>query len=338
MTNKPARGPLLHLPIAEWPQVDRDLMREAFWVPKDLFSEEANGYHLRPATKSSITFAYRRWLGWIVAYHPNRLSIAPAERPDLNLLREYVLHLSETNSECSVATQVRLLHDALRYMSPDKDWSWLRSLKARLERAVPKRGRRPMLINSQRLVDAGHAMMNDAVKQLEEAETTLSAKRLQAIALLYRNGLLVSLAAFLAYRRRNLASLFIGSTLRRIDEVWIVDISGEEVKNNEDLLSELPLDLGERIDSFLSTFRPLITRSSTHSGLWASAKGRPASGGALYIAFCAMVRKKLGISIRLHDVRSIGVTTWVIHDPLNAGGAKDLLGDRSKHVIDAYTT
>ena len=121
---------------------------------------------------------------------------------------------------------------------------------------MPKRGRRPMLINSQRLVDAGHAIMDDANRQFEEAETTLSAKRLQAIALLYRNGLLVSLAAFLAYRRRNLAGLFIGTTLRLIKEVWIVDIPGGEVKNGQALLSEFPPDLSE-----LTPLFPLIGRS-----------------------------------------------------------------------------
>jgi hypothetical protein len=34
-----------------------------------------------------------------------------------------------------------------------------------------------------------------------------------------------------------------------------------------------------------------------------------------------------------HDTRRIAATTWAVHEPFNAAGVKDLLGDRSDRVI-----
>ena len=96
---------------------------------------------------------------------------------------------------------------------------------------------------------------------------------------------------------------------------------------------DLPADIGAAVDRFIRVYRPAIYKSQSHDGLWASAKGQPASGDALYNAFRKEIRRSLGLHLTLHDVRRVGVTTWCVHDPANAAGAKDLLADRSDRVI-----
>ncbi|HYM98843.1 MAG TPA: hypothetical protein VET25_03805 [Aestuariivirgaceae bacterium] len=45
------------------------------------------------------------------------------------------------------------------------------------------------------------------------------------------------------------------------------------------------------------------------------------------------VVERAGKNLTLHDVRRIGVTTWALEEPETAGGAKDLVGDKSDSVV-----
>jgi integrase len=331
-TARPAR-PLLHLPEKDWPEADRLRFHQAFSQPRDIFADDGGGAHLTPRTRIAIHYGYRRWLSWIAHHHPGLLGSDPGGRATPQLVRAFVDHLRMTCAERAVANQIRFLHCSLRYMCPDRDWSWLRDIKARLERAIPKIGRRPILTTSQRIVDASLECLDLIDAEYGECASTASRRHLQDQALRYRDGLLVAFAVFLPLRRKNLAELEIGATLRRGPAVWTVRIPGELVKNGEPYDADLPEWLSERVDHFIAVYRPLIHRSRTHKGLWASAKGRPATGQALYEAFQKTAAGLLNARLTLHDTRRIAATTWAVHDPANAAGAKDLLGDRSDRVF-----
>jgi hypothetical protein len=327
------RRPLLHLPEADWPEIDRRRFAEAFARPHDIFADDGGGHHLKPRTKTIIHYGYRRWLGFIAAQHPDLFSMAPESRATPGLVRSYVDHLRLTCRERAVATQIRFLHDALRYMYPASDWSWLRDIKARLERVIPKRGRKPILLTSQKMVDTCLERLDQIDAEHARGASTMGRRQLEELALRYRDGLLVAVASLVPMRRSNLTELLIGSTLNREPEVWSIHIPGELVKNDEPVDADLRKWVSERVDRFIDVYRPLIYRSSEHPGLWASAKGRPAGGQALYNAFQKEVVHALGTHLTLHDTRRIAATTWAVHDPVNAAGAKDLLGDRSDRVF-----
>ena len=344
MPRKPLHSPrqnpssrrLLHLPEADWPEADRQRFAEAFDREHDVFADEGGGTHLKPRTKSVIRYSYRRWLGWISRQHPELFTASPESRATPASVRDYVVHLRATCRERAVANQVRMLHDALRYMHPARDWGWLREIKARLERAIPKTGRKPILVTSQRLVDTSLARLDEIDAEYAITSQGATRKHLQALALRYRDALLVAMDTLVPLRRTNLAQLEIGTTIRRGPAGWSVHIPGELVKNGEPVVVDLEERLSERVDRYLAVYRPLIHRSQSHQGFWASAKGQPATGNALYHAFQDEVADSLGISLTLHDTRRIAATTWAIHDPVNAAGAKDLLGDRSDRVFEQH--
>lgn len=327
---------LLHLPESGWPEVDRQRFAEAFDQVHDIFAEDGGGTHLKPSTKIAIHFGYRRWLGWVYSQLPDLFNASPHCRATPATIRAFVTHLRQTCRERAVATQVRMLHDALRYMYPALDWSWLREIKARLERAIPKTGRRPILLTSQQLIDISLTRLDAIDADHAVTSQVVHPKHLQALALGYRDALLAVLASFAPMRRSNLADLMIGSTFTRGPSVWSVHIPSDRVKNGEPFEADLPDWISGRVDRFVYVYRPLIHGSSTHAGLWASAKGRPATGNALYNAFKDEVAGSLGMALTLHDTRRIAATTWAIHDPVNAAGAKDLLGDRSDRVFQQH--
>lgn len=324
---------LLHLPEAAWPEADRQRFTEAFEGLHDIFAEGGGGSRLKPRTKDAIRFAYRRWLGWLSTHHRDLMSKSPETRVDQETIKAFVAHLRTSCAPRTVASQVGKLHDALRYMYPAVDWVWLRTITTRLERAIPKVGRKPILITSQRLVDASFARLDEVNLEFAALPPGVTGKRRQALALRYRDALLVALTTFLPLRRSNVALLEIGTTIHRGRDVWSISIPGEFVKNGEPIDADLANGLSERVDRYVEVYRPLIHRSPHHKGFWASAKGCPATGDALYNAFQKEVKASLGLHLTLHDTRRIGATTWAVHDPVNAAGAKDLLGDRSDRVF-----
>ena len=317
-------------------EADRQRFAEAFDQLHDIFDEDGGGTHLKPRTKSAVRFGYRRWLGWISRQHPELLDSITRVPGTPDHVRAYVVHLRATCRERTVATQVGMLHDALRYMYPAGDWSWLREIKARLERAIPKTGRKPILITSQRLVDASLARLDEIDAEHAVTRPGATRKHLQALALRYRDALLVAIAAFVPLRRTNLAHLMIGSTFRRGPG------SGRSISRanwsrtgNRSMPTFRTGSASGSTASSRSIARSSIG-SSTTPGSGPRPRDSPATGDALYHAFQDEVADSLGMSLTLHDTRRIAATTWAVHDPVNAAGAKDLLGDRSDRVFEQH--
>ena len=113
----------------------------------------------------------------------------------------------------------------------------------------------------------------------------------------------------------------------------MIEIDGEDTKNGDPYMAALPDWLAERLETYLEHFRPVFFGARNHSGLWATSRGRPACGQALYEAFTTRIHALTGHHVTLHDVRRIGCTTWAIADPATAAGARELLGDRDYRVI-----
>jgi hypothetical protein len=253
-----APRPLLHLRQADWPEADRAAFANAFDRVCDVFDENSSGSRLKPRTKAALWFAYRRWLGWINQHCPDLMEVSPVHRVTPETIKAFVVHLRISCSPRTVATQVGKLYDALRHMCPAHDWGWLKLLKTRLERATPKPGRRPIVITSQRLVDAGLARLDDVEIAFATARPSASGKYLQALALAYRDGLLVAIAALVPMRRTNIAQLEIGTTIRLRREHWSIHIPGDQVKNEETFDADLPDWIDARIERYLAA----IVRSS----------------------------------------------------------------------------
>jgi hypothetical protein len=122
--------PRLHLPFVHWPAADRRLWQRAA-QSGDPFSDAA-GAQLAKTTLHRLLMGWRRFLGFLAMTEATALEIAPAERLTIERVRRFADHLAETNTPHSIASQVDALYGAARIMLPERDWSWLRTVKARL--------------------------------------------------------------------------------------------------------------------------------------------------------------------------------------------------------------
>jgi len=322
---------LKHLPEAEWPAGERVLFEAAFRTDGDLFDGRGPGAHLRPRTITTLLYGYRRWLGWVAAEDTNALALTPADRITPERVQGYVGHLRQTRNGDSVTAGVDHLYASARYMNPERDWTWLKDVKRRLKAVAVPNPPKAIPFTSQRLIDFGVELMEEAEEAALREKVADGRIRVRT-ALHFRDGLLIAFLGLIALRRSNIAGLSLGITLSRTGDTWMIAIDGESIKNSEPLMATLPDWLAEHLEMYLETFRPVFYKAR-HSGLWASYRGRPACAAALYKAFTARIRARMGVHVSLHDVRRIACTTWAIVEPETAAGARDLLGDRDHRVI-----
>ena len=152
----------------------------------------------------------------------------------------------------------------------------------------------------------------------------------------FRDGVIIALLALVPLRRRTLAALRIGKHLVRAGDRWVLEIPASDVKTKRALEYPISAQLSKRIDVYLNQIRPLIPGASEHDCVWASCRGRPMSDKAIYGTVRRRTHKELGFPVNLHRFRQAGATFWSVRDPVNARGAKDLLGHASFATTESY--
>jgi len=312
----PGRAPLLHLPYDQWPAEDRRLWECAI-SGDDPFGDAA-GAHLAEASLKLYLFGWRRFLGFLVIEEPAALDITPAERLTVERVRRFANHLGETNLPQSVAAQVDVLYKAARIMMPDHDWSWLKSIKARLYAAAPAYGTTKPVITSLQLLDLGQQLM-------DESQPTPSAPIRMADAVRYRDGMMIALLAFMPLRRKNLAAIEIGRHLVREKDTWFVILPCAESKTGTAGEFAVPDLLAPYLVTYLDVVRPRLLRRAICDALWVSRNGGVLSYSGIWFITARHSSERLGVHVAPHDVRDAAATTWAIAMPAQIGVARDLL-------------
>jgi integrase len=149
-----------------------------------------------------------------------------------------------------------LPNTAARAMMPDRDWSWLWTIKSRLQAAVPAYSSTGPVITSVQLLDLG-------LKLMDECKPEPGAKIDIHKAVTYRNGLISSLLAYRPLRPKNLISLEIGRHLFVDRDRWFIVVPQEETKTKKRVRFEIPESLVPYLRAYLEAVRPAILRGRT---------------------------------------------------------------------------
>ena len=323
----PGPRPRLHLPLAQWPAVDRRLWQDAA-QNDDPFSD-APGARLAKTTLHRLWMGWRRFLGFLAITEATALEIAPAERLTLQCVRRFADHLAETNTPHSVAIQMDALYGAARAMMPERDWSWLRSVKARLYLAAGPKSPSGPVITSVQLVDLGQQLMN-------ESKIAPGTPVKMADAIRYRDGLMIALLGFIPLRHKNFAAIEIGRDLVREGGNWFIAIPPEDTKTKIAMDFLVPEILQPHLATYLDHARPRMLRRTACNALWVSAKGGALSYSAVGPVVTRHTTQRLGIRISPHDARDAAATTWAIAAPDQIGVARDLLTHSGLRMMRHY--
>ena len=322
-----SRKPILHLPYLQLPPDDQLAWEHAIRCD-DPFSDGAGG-RLSQATQRRYLFTWRRFLGFLSRESPDTLALPAAERMTAERVRNFASHLAQTNMPRSVATQVGGLYNAVRLMMPDRDWDWLRSIKARLFAVAPPQSAHGPVITSDQLLRLGQQLM-------AEGQSVSMGKTKMAGAVMYRDGLMIALLACFPLRRKNNAAITIGRHLRQTGHNWMVVIPGAETKNGAEVEFEIPPFLSDDLRIYLNIVRPTLLRDRLSPALWITRRGTALAYSSIWQVFERHSLKRLGVRVSPHDVRDAAATTWAIAAPGQIGIARDLLGHAGLHHIKHY--
>jgi integrase/recombinase XerD len=319
---------LKHLPVEEWPEIDRNAF-EAAYQPGDVFDETAGpGAHLSEGSRRMIRSTYRRWLGFLTAKYPDDLSISPAERITPERVRAFIEDLSANTRSASAAIAAARLYDAARLIAPTTDWSWLRSLKSRLASRARPADRFERLVPPVQTLNFGIELMDAAL--------TLPTGSHKHREIQYRDGLLLALRSLWPIRRRSLASLTVSRHLEFDDAGVNILLHPADTKSRRAESFRVPEVLLPYLTRYLKEIRSILLGHSKHDGLWVSYQGSPLGGDRLYGIVRARVTAKFGKAMSLHDFRRAAATFLAMDAPEKIGLIPGVLQHASPDVSDQH--
>jgi integrase/recombinase XerD len=319
---------LKHLPVNDWPEADRAAFRAAY-EPGDLFDGTAGpGAHLAEGTRGAIRFAYRRWLAFLKANHPDDLSVAPAERITPERVRAFIHCLSAQIGQSSVAAAAARLYAAARLIAPTTDWAWLKSIKARLASRVLPQDRFDRLVPPWQTLDFGIELMDAALI------LPIDGNKQREIQ--YRDGLLVALLSMWPIRRRSLAALTVSRHLEFDDAGVNMLLHAADTKSQRAESFRVPEQLLPYLVRYLKEIRPILLGHSEHDGFWSSGHGRPLGGDQLCGTVRARTMSKFGKAMSLHDFRRAAATFLAMDAPEKIGLIPGVLQHASPDVSEQH--
>jgi integrase len=303
--------PLKHLPKELWPAEDRRLFQLAY-LEGDIFDDEPSpGRHLAAATRNSIYFGWRRWLGFLHAHHPDDLLLGPAERITAERVRAYVEHLRADLSSISVATLVSQLYHGACLIASECDWSWLRALKTRLHALAEPQDRFKHLVPAHHTLDLGMKLMDTAF------DIPLGGRKAREVQ--YRDGLILAIMSLWPIRRRSIAALTVGHHLRLDAGTARIKLSSEDTKAKRAEYWTAPDALDPYLARYIREIRPRLLRGADYDALWPSLKGGPLRGDAIYTMVRRRTANSCGKAMALHDFRRSAATFLAMDAPEKVG-------------------
>jgi integrase len=306
--------------------MDRTIFEAAF-TPGDVFDETAGpGAHLSEPTRGMITFAYRRWLGFLKANYPNDLFISPSARITPERVRAFIEHLSAEIKPSTVAAAIARLHAAACLIAPRIDWAWLRSLKSRLASPARPANRFDRLVPPLQTLNLGLELMDTAA--------TLPSYDKKEREIQYRDGLVLLLLSLWPIRRRSLAALTVSRHLEYDDAGMTILLHPSDTKAKRAESFRVPQQLLSYFMRYVREIRPML--GGAHDGFWVSLRGCIVTGDGLNNIARARTQAKFGKAMSLHDFRRAAATFLAMEAPEKIGLIPGVLQHASPEVSEQH--
>ena len=282
--------------------------------------------HWSVRSRSTIMWSYGRWLMFLS--NTEQLNDNLVDRVSKECIYSYINEIKTTSKPWTVWCYLSKLYDALRVMSPETNWSWLRAIHNQLARNLsPDSQKLSRVKDSSVLYQLGLDLMLSAQNQAKPS--------LQS-AIDFRDGLMIALLAARPIRRSNLAAIRINRHIIPMGEQWCLSFTKDEMKNRRPYHCLIPHALTPYIESYLNSYRCLFPKADEHDGLWASAKGCPLEHDGVYNRIIKRTKDAFGQAINPHLFRDCAATTLAIYEPEHVRAASSLLGHSDLRTTEKH--
>jgi integrase/recombinase XerD len=310
------------LDVDQWPEADAIVWRMVI-DSSDPFDSRSAASSWSERSRHKTAKGYGRWLCWAFQ-NGVRMDEAPADRVTEPRMRSYIADLRSRNGDFTVLCRVQELYDAMRVISPERDWNWLRRLQNVLRsRAVSVRDKTSRMQPIGALVQLGKTLMQTA-----EA----SDKPPLSCAVRFRDGLMIAFVALRPLRLSNLAAITLGRHLVRQTAGYQLHFSGPEMKGKRPFGPMIPTMLVADLDRYIDHYRPiLLSRGGRQppmetDRLWVSEIGGPLDEKSIPQRFKKHTRAAFGKHIWPHLFRDCAATSIAVEDPKSARSIHTVLG------------
>jgi integrase/recombinase XerD len=321
------------VPSADWPGA----LQEAWTAacrPGRLLRQRGPAANWTEPTKVHVTGSIGNFLFWSRRTERAMPDVAFADLVTPERVMAYAAARRVEIRDISVRSRLVGLTRGLAVLFPERDWSWIRRIITSIPdgRAASRQRKQPRIRHSLELFDLGLRL----TMQAESETAQCPIKR----AVMFRDGLIIAFLAVRPIRRKNAAALVIGVHVVKTGAGWRVFLPAAEVKNRVEYDADIPAEIGNLFDRYLSVYRPILLAAHGQPieppipYLWISWAGKPLSPDAIAQQVCARTTKAFGKSVPPHFFRDCAMTTWAIDLPTKVRGGVHVLGNRSFAVAE----
>ena len=315
------------LPMAGWPELDRERWKQAYQERDELFPTMAGVRRWNPTTWNMVDKGYGEWLRYLD--HEGKLAGAtdPGDRITVAEVRNYIAALRNGRLDATVVIAIDNLAAAAPIVAPDRDWFWLRHVAQHLRAGMKNRKeKQPRIVPIGRLYVLGFGLMAEAPR----------IRGVRRAAVRFRDGLMIAMLAANPVRRANLAGLRLGVSVVERGDSWWLDIGKDETKNGQSIDPPLPVELSAPLRRYLDEYRPILLKRGVSDRLWITQDGTWLRPHAVFKQVTVLTRQRLGVAVNPHLFRHCAATTIAIEDPKHVMIIKSVLAHRSLATGEKY--
>jgi site-specific recombinase XerD len=291
------------LKVCEWPEADR-IAWKAACQPSNRLKKGGSASYLESESQEDYAERYGLFLGFLKLGGLLDLSASAAAHVNPENIKLYLDDLASRVRSVTAWNSVSMVRRVARFNAPNRDFSWLREIENDLALVMQPKSKLDRFVLAERLVEAGLNLIDEA-RQVTRAKF----KRARAI----RNGLMLALWTLCPSRRKNFASLEIGSTFKQVRGKWWITIAANKTKSRQ-RPEERPVAewLNPYIEVYLKEARPILLTGSKRetTALWISTVSRgPITARKLTSLIGQVTLEAVGVRISPHLLRTADATT-----------------------------
>ena len=304
------------LKFSQWPENIQNAWLAAFET-RSLFAKPGRASKWRPKSGEKTKKGFGTALHWLRSRSGITADAMECIHPEDLFTRDfvaaYVNDLKQVNSSTTVWNRIQELYDALCIMTPHlkrDHWNWLKNAWKNL-RATSKSARNKLL----RLKEADQ-LEALGMKLMQQAETAPNRnyRRKEGLtdlqrALMFRDGIMITLLIRRPFRISNFYTLAIGKTILFDHNTISFTFDGIEMKNHRAFDVPFPAHLMPFIIRYIEHYRPVLLTTSIKAknqpinSLWISRDGTALTEGPVRVAIYKRTKTEFGATIPPHWFR-----------------------------------
>ncbi len=327
-----ARPHRVALPPEAWPEWLQSAWRKARTPASSVLLPDGGiASRWRPATQKIAARGLGTYLAFLSA---RRVPVEPESWPEIlapDLIAAFIQERAASVAPITIYTDLRGIYDAARSMAPALEWRWLKTLADRLARMWSSSKSAADVVAIGDLMHLGLQLCDEAAGLPPRGQ-----------ALTYRTGVIILLLCSDPLRARSFAALEIGTSFRRDEEGWLIDLAGSMTKTGRPHRRRVATALTPYVDRYVEHYRPGLLsrwkpgRPPPGNALWISRLGAPLTGIDMSVILATVTEERLGKRISMHRFRHCAATSIALQSPECVGIIQSVLDHGVSTTSERY--